>query len=74
MTIGESMREARIKRGLSRSELGDISGVDPNTIRVIEMGYQKIGPRLDTVILIADGLGISIDELIGREVPKEETP
>ena len=67
MTRGEAMRAARKKAGLSLEELAERAGVQKNTIGRVERN-EHVG-RIDTIELLADVLGISIDEYIGREVP-----
>lgn len=72
MTIGESMRAARKKAGLTQKQLADKSGIQQPTISVIEQG--KYCPRLLTTIDMADALGITVDEYIGHSVKKEPAP
>ncbi len=67
MTRGEAMRSARLSAGLSLEALAEKAGVQKNTIGRIER-EEHIG-RIDTIELLADVLGISIDKYIGREVP-----
>lgn len=66
MTIGEAMRAAREKAGLSINKLSKISGVHAQNIGQYES--DKVKPRIDTAEFLADALGISIDEYIGHEV------
>lgn len=72
MTIGESMRAARKKAGLTQKQLAEKSGITQPTISVIEQG--KYCPRLLTTIDMADALGITVDEYIGHSVKKEPAP
>ncbi len=70
MTIGESMKAARERAGLTRRQLSERSGVHAVTIGTQERG-ERI-PSLLSVIDLADSLGITIDEYIGhcvRELP-----
>lgn len=62
---GAKMREARINAGLTISELAYRAGVTPTTVTGSENGQKN--PSLSTVILLADVLGISIDEYIGHK-------
>lgn len=68
MTRGEAMRAARKKAGLSIEKLAALAGVERNTVARIER-EEHIG-RIDTIELLADVLGLSIDKYIGREVPR----
>lgn len=66
MTIGESMRRAREKAEITAVELSKRSGVDAWSIGQFELDRHL--PRIDRLELLADALGISIDEYIGHEV------
>lgn len=70
MTRGEHIRAAREARGLFLRDLEELSGVPYQTISRIENDHAV--PRLDTVELLADALGMSIDDLIGRTAPDQE--
>ena len=69
MTRGEIMRMWREKRGLSQCELAKLSGISQVTISALEIGRNS-GGNLDTIELLADALGLSIDEYVGHEVIK----
>jgi len=61
--LAEGLRQLRASRGLSQSEVARIAGVSPSAISQAEAGHRGLG--LDTVVAIADGAGISLDELLG---------
>lgn len=61
----ERLKELRIARGLSQARVAELLEVSPRVYHRWESG-QAI-PRLETAAKIADILGVSIDELIGRE-------
>lgn len=69
MTRGEIMRMWREKRGLTQCELAKLSGISQATICAVEIGRNS-GGNLDTIELLADALGLSIDEYVGHEVIK----
>ena len=69
MTRGEIMRMHREKAGLSQYELAELSGIHQVTISALEKGRNS-GGNLDTIELLADALGLSIDEYVGHEVIK----
>ena len=69
MTRGEIMRMHREKRGLSQLELAELSGIHQVTISALEIGRNS-GGNLDTIELLADALGLSIDEYVGHKVVK----
>ena len=63
------MRKWREKRGLTQPELAKLSGISQVTISALEIGRNS-GGNLDTIELLADALGLSIDEYVGHEVIK----
>ena len=67
-TLGDHMRAAREAAGLSTYALADMAGISQHALWMLEVGRNK--PRVETAILLADVLGISIDEYIGH-VPKK---
>ena len=69
MTRGETMRMWREKRGLTQPELARLSGISQVTISALEIGRNS-GGNLDTIELLADALGLSIDEYVGHRVVK----
>ena len=69
MTRGETMRMWREKRGLTQPELARLSGISQVTISALEIGRNS-GGNLDTIELLADALGLSIDEYVGHKVVK----
>lgn len=64
MTIGEAARESRRRKGISVKELAAKTGVHKNTI--INFEKDRIDAKISTVELLADGLGLRIDEYIGH--------
>ena len=64
---GEYMRMARNSAKLSAAQLSVMSGVPVCTIRSLECKVSRSG-RIDTLELLADALGISIDEYVGHKV------
>ncbi len=70
MTRAEHMKDARERAGLTLRELEKISGVQYGTIGRLEQGRNN--GNIVTLELLADALGISIDEYVGHEVKKHE--
>ena len=66
LTIGQAMRFARKKAKIKQGELAKIIGHGQNAICRWENDKQT--PLITAVIDIADALGVTIDELVGREV------
>lgn len=65
-TRGAAMMRARVKAGMSRDELAEISGVSLSAISNWER--DKNAPSVDVLELVADALGLGIDEYVGHKV------
>lgn len=65
-TIGNNMRLARKKTNLTLMKLAELSGISYQIINRYEI--DKTVPGIDKVEILADVLGISIDEYIGHKV------
>lgn len=72
-TLAELVRQARVRRGLSQAELGELARVSTKTIQRMEAGASVAGSSRRAVI---DGLGIDPEEvaLPDEEHPLPETP
>lgn len=64
--IGAAIKAARRKKGLKQCRLAKILYMDRSTVSNWETGKRRI--YLDVAIDVADILGITLDELIGRKV------
>ena len=62
--IGRAIRVERVKRGLTQCELADLCNIGSSTISQAE--HQKRMTKADTLLMICNGLDISIDELIRK--------
>lgn len=74
--LGAHIRSLRNGKGLSQEELGSRAGVTKNQIQLIEAGRQSgrdngrpSNPRMSTLVGIAEGLGVSLSELVAIERP-----
>lgn len=72
MTIGEAMREARKRAGLSQDELATLVGVSQTCLSQYENDMSF--PRIDLVEMLADALGITIDEYVGHGESRKRKP
>jgi transcriptional regulator with XRE-family HTH domain len=61
--LGEGLRRLRQERHLTQVDLARIAGVTPSAISQAEAGHR--GLSLDTLLLLAERSGISLDELLG---------
>ena len=60
--LGEKLRQRRKLLGLLQSQLSTLSGISTRTIQLVEQG--KGNPSLDTVIQLADPMGLCLDLLV----------
>lgn len=67
MNVGESIKNIRQNRKLSRKELSDISNVSPGYIEEIESG--KKTPTIDILYKLSTALSVTISELVGEKEP-----
>lgn len=63
--FGENIKQIRIERGITQTEISKATGLPQNTISWIES--DKGIPNIYQCKLLADYYGISLDELIGRD-------
>ena len=61
-TLGDALREARERAGISQLEAGEEAGVAPNMISRLESGERQ-DARFTTIARIARALDTSLDEL-----------
>lgn len=66
--MGVRLKKLRNERGLSQAKLAELSGIPKGTLLQWEYGMRT--PLLDAAVKLADALGITLDELAGREPPK----
>ena len=61
----QRLKELRLKKGLTQTELGEKVGVKQSTFTNWENGKRE--PNFETIIKLADLLEVSLDWLFGRE-------
>lgn len=69
MSIGEKIRSARIAKGMTQEELGEILGVQRSAIAKYENG-RVVNIKRSTLKKISNVLGIRPSELIYEEIEK----
>lgn len=69
-SIGNRIKETRVKQHLTQARLAELSGVEPSNISHIERAATKVS--LPTLISIANALGTSLDELVSGSLIKNE--
>ena len=60
--LGKRLKAFRMRAGMSRKRLSEVSGVPRPTITNVELGNQ-VSMSLDSAFKIADALGITVDVL-----------
>ncbi len=70
--LGDNIRGARTKQGISAEELSRRSGINMRTIYQIENSEQE-NPRLTTIQKIAEGLGVGLTDLLSNSGSKPAT-
>lgn len=70
MEIGEKIREARLAKGMTQGELGDLIGVQKSAIAKYENG-RVVNIKRSTLKKISDILGLRPAELIFEEEQKK---
>ena len=71
MTVGEKIQLYRKKNNLSQEELGRQLLVSRQTVSLWEM--DKTMPTVDNLLLLKEIFGVSLDDLLSRDEPVEET-
>ena len=62
--VGERIRHVRERLNLTQHDVCGRSGIDVATYSRIEQGHAS--PKLDTLIRIADAMGVELEELTRR--------
>ena len=70
MELGQKIKKARLERGLTQQELGDIVGVQKSAIAKYENG-RVVNIKRSTLQKIASALELRPSELVFNESPKE---
>lgn len=70
MDIGQRIKEARMSKGLTQQELGDIIGLQKSAIAKYEKG-RVVNIKRSTLQKIASALNIRPSDLIFDETPKD---
>lgn len=68
----ERLRELRLKRGMTQTQVGDLIGVSCVTIGRYEAGERE--PSNAKIAALADYFGVSVDYLMGHDEQLQSSP
>ena len=72
MNIGETIKQARVAKGISRAQLAEALGVRYETVRQWEIN--KTHPRHKLYEPLAQKLGMDVAQLLTGQMPTTERP
>lgn len=67
MNFPEILKNERLKAKMKQPELGEKIGVSVQALSAYETGVRE--PKIKTLIRIADEFHLSLDDLVGRNIP-----
>jgi transcriptional regulator with XRE-family HTH domain len=70
-TFAYRLKELRTARNLTQTRLAELMSISPRVYSRWETG--DVTPHFDTIVRLADTLGVSLDELAGRKDVASET-
>ena len=62
--LGEELRKARIRAGLTQEELSVRAGIDRTYVSMLE--HDKKSPTLDTLFRVCDALSVKASHIVAR--------
>ena len=65
-TVGQNIKKYRIEKGIKQEALAEMADLTPNYIGMLERGDKT--PSLNTLVNIANALGITSDMLLCYEI------
>jgi transcriptional regulator with XRE-family HTH domain len=60
--LGHRMRKLREKKGISQEDFADACGLHRTAVGLLERG--KSVPKLDTLIIVSQGLDVTVSKLL----------
>ena len=63
--FGRRLQQLRERRRISRRVLAELCGLSQNAVGRYERGERR--PTFETVVVLADFFGVTVDWLLGRE-------
>lgn len=70
--LGDRIRVARRERGMSLRAVAADASISPSLLSQVETG--KVQPSVSTLYAVVTSLGLSMDEVLGRETRRSSVP
>ncbi len=68
MDFSKKLKQLRLLLGCTQTQMADLLGITVRGYRNYELGARE--PELSVLIKLADHFNVSLDELVGRQFPK----
>lgn len=69
MDFSKRLKKLRLMLGCTQTQMAEFLGITVRGYRNYELGSRE--PNLSILIKLADHFNVSLDELVGREFPKD---
>jgi transcriptional regulator with XRE-family HTH domain len=69
MDFSNKLKQLRLMLGYTQAQMADFLGITARGYRNYELGARE--PELSVLIKLADRFNVSLDELVGRNFPKD---
>lgn len=69
MNFSQKLKQLRFLLGCTQAQMADLLGITVRGYRNYELGARE--PELSVLIKLADYFNVSLDELVGRQFPKD---
>lgn len=70
--IGLRIRSSRQKQGMTLQKLGEVSGLSPSMLSLVERG--RASPSIGSLIVISNALGVTMSDLLTGDAAPESGP
>lgn len=63
--LGQRVRQLRKAAGLTQDQLGLRCSMERSNLARLEVGFRDHVPKIETLLSVADGLGVELTDLVG---------
>ena len=67
LLLGKRIRHFRTQSGLTLDQLSETTGMTPSQLSLMETGKRE--PKLTALTALAEGLGVTVTDLLSAEAP-----